>query len=106
MELRDVVPMVLMTAANLAGQVGIGKVEKYYPILIQIEDMRCDERTTYYLDDVRAWAKGDFDGIAGDECLIISALAQAILSYTERIEAQHEWLLPETRRIENRSNDD
>lgn len=85
--------------------VGVGKVEKYYPILIQFEeDGIC---TKYYLDDIWAWAEGDTSDIAGKEHLIISTLAQITLGHLDVIEAQQDgWPPPEARRVENRNDDD
>lgn len=67
-----------------SASVGIGKVTGYCPISFQIAEQ--NKRVTYYLEDLRAWANGDLSDIAGVEHQVIIGLAQAVLSYTERME--------------------
>lgn len=102
MELKEVVPMVVMTVANIVQR---AKTAKYYPVLFQISDTVQGKRATYYLEDLRAWADGDIGGIAGMELEVIMGLAQAVTSYTERMEAASP--PPEgMRRIESREDDE
>jgi len=85
MELKRAALIETDMAGSVPARSGTGEAAKYYPILFQIGEQ--DERVTYYLEDLRAWADGDVSSIDGMEHQVIMGLAQAVLNYTERAEA-------------------
>lgn len=83
----------------------IGKTERYYPLLITIR-IRDDVEERFYLEDVMAWARGDFSTLGDiDEKTgaKVSALAQLVLDAVRKMEGTRP---PGMRRIECREDDD